>query len=629
MRELLWLPKEGWYGEWKDSLGLQLVHPSAGLWTVYHSIDSQAADPFAAWQMTRFVDTQIAHIPIKGTDVPPGHYTLPTTNWMPYTWSINNVVMAEALHTSLAFWQADRRDEAFKLFKGALLDSMYLGLCPGNVGMTTGFDMARREAQRDFGDSVGVLSRTIVEGLFGIRPNALDGELLVRPGFPADWTHARFRHTDFELSFERTFGAGTQTDRFVIEPKWPKPMQLRLQLAAPLTKVASVLVNGKPVAWRAMEDSVGTPRIEIEAVPDAAARAKYEIAVTWAGSVPARIQVPAAAAPNATVRLSFAAPRDAAASMLEVANPQSALSKTQLKANIVTGVASGAPGHRTIFAKVKQGDVAFWSPVDIEILSTSPRTADSRSVNWASSALAGKRWRTIPLTRQFNDRVTQIFRNEYVRPRPQGVSLSIPKQGYGSWAHFDAQFEVDDSGLRQVAKRNNGKIFVAGIPFLTPANAEMRNIVFTSRWENYPAEIDVSLTGKSKHAYLLMAGSTNWMQSRFDNGEIIVTYKDRTTQRLALHNPTNWWPIDQDYFIDDYAFRRPEPIPPRVDLKTGEVRILNIAKAKGLGGKIPGGAATVLEMPLDPRRELKSLTVRTLSNEVVIGLMSITLAPAD
>ena len=47
---------------------------------------------------------------------------------------------------------------------------------------------------------------------------------------------------------------------------------------------------------------------------------------------------------------------------------------------------------------------------------------------------------------------------------------------------------------------------------------------------------------------------------------------------------------------------------------------------KGKGGKVPGGAATVLDLPLDPAKELKSLTVRALANEVVIGLMSVTLA---
>ena len=43
------------------------------------------------------------------------------------------------------------------------------------------------------------------------------------------------------------------------------------------------------------------------------------------------------------------------------------------------------------------------------------------------------------------------------------------------------------------------------------------------------------------------------------------------------------------------------------------------------GREIPGGAAQMLRMRLNPHKRLKSLTVRTLSNDVVIGLMSITL----
>jgi hypothetical protein len=33
-------------------------------------------------------------------------------------------------------------------------------------------------------------------------------------------------------------------------------------------------------------------------------------------------------------------------------------------------------------------------------------------------------------------------------------------------------------------------------------------------------------------------------------------------------------------------------------------------------------------MPLNPQKELKSLTLRTLANEVVIGLMAVTLETA-
>ncbi|HEX3101387.1 MAG TPA: hypothetical protein VHQ01_06345, partial [Pyrinomonadaceae bacterium] len=185
---------------------------------------------------------------------------------------------------------------------------------------------------------------------------------------------------------------------------------------------------------------------------------------------------------------------------------------------------------------------------------------------------------------------------------------------------------VDDAGLRKVAGQNGGKLtFLPGVSFVTPG-ADIKNIAFVSQWDNFPREINIPLNGTASHIYLLMAGSTNQMQSRMDNGEVLVTYTDGTSTRLALNNPVNWWPIDQDYFIDDYAFRRPEPIPPRVDLKTGSVRYLDLESFKGKGGKVPGGAATVLDLPLDPKKEIRSMTVRAITNEVVIGLMSATLA---
>ncbi|HLX69637.1 MAG TPA: DUF4450 domain-containing protein, partial [Verrucomicrobiae bacterium] len=159
MSDYLWLDDRGWLAESRDSLGPRLAHPNAGLWTFYHTVDSEAASPFEAWQMSRFIDTQIPHIPLRGKGIPNGgYYTLSTTSWMPYLWSLNNVVMAESAHTSLAYWQTGRSDEAFRLFKGCVLDSMYTGLCPGNLGMTTAFDVARREAQRDFGDAAGTVS---------------------------------------------------------------------------------------------------------------------------------------------------------------------------------------------------------------------------------------------------------------------------------------------------------------------------------------------------------------------------------------------------------------------------------------------------------------------------------------
>ncbi len=575
MQKYLWLPDAGSFAEFKDYLGLQLVHPNAGLWTFYHTVDCEVPTPAEAWQMSRWVDTHIAHIPVqisrssRREEAPSEirndqslltsaatneYFTLPETSWMPYMWSLNNVVMAEVAHTSLADWQASRPDAAFSLFKGCLLDSMYLGLCPGNVGAMSHFDMARGEAQRDFGDAIGITARALMEGLFGVRPDALAGELKIVPGFPAEWDHADIRHPDFNFSFYR---AGSN-ETFTIEPKFPKPMTMRLQLPALRDGITSVTVNGRPAKWNWMEGAVGVPRMEI--LSDATN--VWKVVVEWKGA------------------------------MVEVRARHSVRDEAAV-------VENGA--QRT--------DAPYQNPID-----------------WNAKLPASVKLETVDLTAVFNDRVTQIFRNEYRAPRSPFCSLALPKQGLGGWADNKADCDVDDSGLRAAASQSGGKLVLPnGVPFQTPTNTDGKNIAFTSQWDNYPRDISVPLTGKSSHVWLLMAGSTGPMQSQFDNGEVVVTYTDGTTNRLPLNNPVNWWPIDQDYFMDDYAFHWPGPIPPRVDLKTGKVRLLDPNEFKGQGGAVPGGAATVLDLPLAPGKELKSLTVRALANEVVIGLMAVTL----
>jgi hypothetical protein len=617
MRRELWLPDRGWFAEWKDLLGLRQTHPNAALWTFYHAIDSEVATPQEAWQMTRFVDTQLPRIPLRGSGVPAGDwFTLPTTTWMPYVWSTNNVVMAETSHTSLAYWQAGRGDVAFRLYKGLLLDSMFMGLCPGNVGMCTSLDMARGETQRDFADGVGATSRALVEGLFGVRPNALAGTLTIAPGFPTDWETASIRHPDVDFSFKRE----NLTEKFTINSRFAKPMALRLILPALRDGIDGITINGAPADWRPLEESVETPRVEIKTP----AAPSYEIVISWSGEKPEPWRTINAVV-GAPIRADFAR-----ASIAGISDPQNILANETQRGRSLQAAASGTPGERTAFAKLRQGAMTWHSPISVSLKESKPTPYPM--TDWAKTPVVEGKFECVDLSSAINDKVTRIFQNEYRSPRSPYCSLAIPLQGIGSWVHFNpatdksATATIDDSGLRAAVDRNAGRLILPqGIPFQTAGTGEANNIAFTSQWDNFPREATIPLSGKSRHIYLLMAGSTNSMQSRFDNGEVLVTYTDGTTSRLALENPTTWWPIQEDYLIDDYAFRRPEPIPLRVDLKTGNVRTLDIATFKGKGGKIDGGSATVLDFALQPDKELKSLTVRALANEVVIGLMGATL----
>jgi hypothetical protein len=566
MRQQLWMSERGAFAEYRDLLGGRLLHPSYGLWTFYHTIDSRVPDAFEAARMAADLDRHLQPIPVRGPGVPADrpYRMLPETDWMPYSWSINNVVFGENLHTALAYWQAGRPDTAYEIAKGSILASLYMGISPGNIGTLNYLDVYRREAQRDFADGIGVMSRTIVEGLFGVRPDALGGVLTLRPGLPAVWDHAALTHPDLALSYRRS---GSR-ERWTVSQQGARFRRLALELPVRGAKVARVTVDGRPARWRAMPDAVGAPRLRIE-LPFAH-QARIDIA--WTGALP-----------------------DAGS-------------------DTVAGI--GRDG----FKRVRQGDFTWWQAIGAPA-SSATAACTLQGPGWtAGTPIAAA---PVDLAPWFNDSVSAIFKpGKYQAPRAPHVTLALPAQGIGAWAgHLNALPAIDDAGLRAL----KGTLTLPnGLRFATPAGIGP-NVLFTSQWDNYPSEATVPLQGAARRAFLLMAGSTNHMQSRIDNGEIVVTYADGGQARTALRNPDNWWPIEQDYFIDDYQFPLCGRLPVRVDLKTARVRVLDPATVKGAGREVAGGAATVVEVALDPARPLKSVTLRTLANDVVIGLLGLTL----
>lgn len=557
MRRWLWIQDGGGFGEYRDFLGLQKLHENAGLWTFYHTMDSEVPTPTEAAAMVRKLSNDMPRIPVRGPSVPEGLHMLPTTTWMPYTWSLNNVVMGENVHTAIGLWLAGESTEAWMLLRGSVIASMYMGICPGNVGSMNYLDVHRRESQRDFADGGGVLSRAVVEGVFGIRPDMLAGEITFSPGWPDEWQSASLRHARVGVVHKRI----GEMDTYRLETRLGRPVKLRFEPPAALGASVEVRVNGRPIEpqWAEGAQRKGRPQFLFPASE------AFEI---------------------------------------QLFRKQGAVAKRSSRKQEASGVVSRKMQEKTT-------------------------TADGlREIGWWRCFYSAVRMHPVPLDGHFNDRVTAIFaKGKYLSPRSPFCSLAIPSQGIGAWAgHVNAMAEVDDSGLRKAAAIGGGVVTLPnGLVLKTPGEAATPNVLFVSQWDNYPKEAVVPLEGRAEAIVLLMAGSTNAMQSRFDNGEVEVRYSDGTCATLSLRNPTNWWPIDQDYFVDDYAFARPGPFPPRLDLRTGVLRLLEQHSFKGRGGSVPGGAATLLVLPLDRGRELRSLSVRALANEVVIGLMAATL----
>lgn len=539
MNSRLWLKDFGHWAEYQDFMGLRRVHKDAALWSIYTPIDCGAGTGEQNYQATKYVDRHIPRVPYiyNGQE----YQTVSTSDWSPYEWSINNVAMAEVMHTVLAYYQAGRVEEAYRLLKANVLDFMYLGSSPGNFGQLSAMDRATGEGYRDFSDVTGISSRAFIEGLYGITPNALEGKCILRPGFPAAWDSASVHTPYLDYSFRRVGGK----DVFDIEQNFARPLQIVIRQNMGGGKYKDTALT----ADKRQHVELAT----IKPVDDDEAEAKRTYTLA-----------------------------DAVAE------------QTADRWGTMTGVGN-----------------------DFDQLND------------------GKR-RMVNMDAAFNSEVSDIFKNQYLTPRSPYTTLCVPTQGMGDWCSTKKLAKIDDSKLRSMVKDGTFET-LPGLSFRTPA--EGKNIAYTSLWDNYPDSITIPLSGKASHAYLLMAGSTNPMQFAIENAVVRVEYTDGTTDELMLVPPVNWCPIEQDFVENAVAFAMPAVRPYRIGLNTGIVsrhlfRDSHYQEAATAGDlpdmklamcALPGGAATMLDMPLNAKKKLRSLTLRALSNEVVVGLMGVTL----
>lgn len=563
----LWIADKGYWAECRDLMGLRRLHDNPAIWSIYHAIDSETTDPFKAYAATCYVDNCIPHI-----NVGDGLFTISTTNWKPYSWSINNVAIAEVMHMALAYWQAGRPEEAYALMKAVMKDNMYDGACPLNFGQISSYDAARGECYRDFADPVGVWSRALTEGLFGVVPDMLckDPHVLIRPGFPSDWDDASFRREDIAYSFER------KGDRSVYHIENTMRGDIPVWLEIPVYSQSIVTVNGHKAETSPIPDAIGTPKIRIVL----SGSDKYDVEVTTGKSLD----------PVKT-------------------------GKTRTEGNVT-------------FTGMKSGNLTWWVP---EVTGSYEK---HYNISDGFDDVVPELCRTVDISSLCNDSVSSIFKNKYLSPRPDVTTLQLPVQGIGEWCHPTMTATIDDSGLREKLRKLNGVISGPGNMPVKMAY-DGNNIIYTSLWDNYPAYADVPLSGNASHVYLVLAGSTNHMQSGIENGKVTVTYTEGSPTVTPIVNPINYAPIEQDFYNDNGAFHLPDGMrsPMRMHLASG-LTSRSLGDSLGITGvsprTIPGGAAVVIDIPVDSLRNLRNLRLETLSNDVVIGLMGVTLqSPRD
>lgn len=521
------------WAEYQDKMGYQRKHADAALWSIYTPIDCGVGNPSQMYEATRYVTSHIPHIDVEIAGQEHSDYqVISTSDWLPYAWSINNVASAEIMHTALAYFEAGNSAEGYRLMKSNIMDQMYLGQSPANFGQINYYDAARGECYRDFGDNVGISSRTLIQGFFGIVPQALDGKCIIRPGFPLSWDSCEVKTPYLSYKYKKV-----ANDKAIIT--------VTQHFSSPLQMVARI--NGAKGEYT---DYAGTTAQEQTFLVDI---------------------------------------------------PQNAEEKSVL------------PSHD--------------NAVGTTLSASGSDAITPESLGLKGMTAGEKNARMVDMSKAFNANVTDIFRNEYVSPRPTSTTLQIPVQGIGEWCHPTYCPEITDSVFRSLAKGD--RFEVEGIPFATPQQGN--NIAFTSLWDNYPSSLTIKVKSqKASVAHILLAGSTNHMQTHIDNALIIARYNDGTSDTLRLIPPFNYCPIEQDYYVDGKAFQTVEPRPVRICLGTGTVSrdlgtALSIKPDEVYGREIPGGAAQMLSMPLCPTKKLQSFSLVPLANDIVVGIMGITL----
>jgi hypothetical protein len=564
VQKTLWIPEKGIMAEYIDVIGNKLLHPSPELATIYHSIESGIVDNFQAYQMLKFTETEL-----RNERTPRGGRLVWSSNWYPSIYSSCGIYAAENIHLALAYFMNGQTQKGYELLT-SIVDANFLNRVPGAVGHIMGPD-GYSDGTTDFTDITSMYLRLIVEGLYGIQFNLLNEKIMIAPNFPADWDRADLRIPDATLEYRRS----DQNETYFFESNVNANRVFSIPLRS--TRINSVLLNGKATEYR-IEPGIGSSRLIVES---------REI-----GSIKLEVKHSSSPLPK-LIYQQHSFKGDSIKLLVEngkitqISDPSKCFNGVRQTSNTLSSVNAGIPGNHTVFVRIKQGEWDAWLPADI--------VTDNKSRVIKVTTATGNQFKPIDIVSHFNVSLEDIHKLEYWNPRPKTYSIMTNLNGRFGWDWNYAGFckvVVDDSKLRSCGGEY---VTEKGIRFLTPDKGN--NTACVSIWKNFPDETRFRLSGKGKELAVFFIGVTNPMQSRVENGRFTVEYTDGSQEKVSLINPDNF---------DDWLV-------PSIQLENDTQYFSDY------------NHGIIQHITLNPSKELKALTVRAVANEVIIGILGISI----
>ncbi|HBG78448.1 MAG TPA: hypothetical protein DDW84_06345 [Phycisphaerales bacterium] len=564
----LWMPAKGLIAEYIDTIGNKLVHPSPELSSIYLAVDCGVVDMFQAYQMFRFTETELRN---EKTLNRKGRLAY-SSNWYPKKYSTCGLFPAENMHLALAYFQTGLKEKGLEILD-AIVDGYYLGKNPGLIAHVLSGHGCADMGDQDFTDVSSMYLRLIVEGLYGIRFHLLDDIIEISPNFPSDWTHANIKLKDIALNYCRD---GNQENlSFYCDKKCSKIIKLPLRSA----RIEDVLLNNAPVKYKT-EAAVNCCYLIVETET---AGFNHLQVIHGNQSIPAIKYSPSAFMGNQlAVEVSNG-------EIIDYQDPSGAFDNISVSHNKLYAGVKAESGNHTMFVRVKVDDFDGWLAADflIEEKTTQNIISFEKSIT--------SKFEPIDISEHFNSSLRELHTLEYKSPRPKGYSIGVRLNGRYAWEWNHAghnAVKIDDAVLRQ-----SKGIFKtpSGIKFLVPENGQ--DIACASLWDNFPTIIDIPLKGKANELALFFIGVTNAMQSWVENARFTVTYHDGSKQIVNLMHPKNFddWLVPALQTENETAYFS--------DYNHGIVQ----------------------RIILEPKKELTKISVEAVANEIIIGLLGISI----
>ena len=576
--EKLWLKDAGYPAMYIEDGGHGRAHRSAWQYNSFMPVDMDLADPFEAAMCLDYPRWALEKV-----QEPTGGSMYWMSNWVPAIWSVRRKSVGENLQQAYAYFKAGFAREGWELLTGVVRGGYCRPLDPLAPAPATPSAIASEAAS--------LLARAVICGLHGYQPDYPNGKVELCPQFPAEWENAALKTSYFTASFRRT--ASQLHYAFTL----PRAADVTVRL--PLYAVGITGVTGA-ADWKIVP-GFGYQILELTLKNTAAG----EIAVGLGDPMPFIEPIDICCAPGAVIT-------PETDPVLTVRDPQELLEVQTLHGGKVTlTLRNDMDGAHMLFLKCAQGDAVYWQRLRLAV---SPTAAKLEQQARTAPELTGRCFEPLTLTDTLCNDVSTIYKQNYYTQRDH-IHLSIGADGFSPWTFAHWQLPCPDIRLETTGQT----VFSSqGVPFVI--GSATRNIAFTSLYDNWPTAVTVPVNRAAYAAEVLVCGSTNPMQIAIANAVLHFTYTDGTEDTLELVNPDNYWQLApysgrptekeqdtvNDYSYETDAFCLPE-VPPTL-LQLGQN-----CRAVALGWRLQTG------------KTLASVTLETLSQEIVVGLMGITL----